>query len=1792
MVSKDSILGESISIDNVQTSNLNISGYDHLNDSNCILLKINNKIVISKLENSFSNIINENSEIKVCSTKAVNDLYKNVKILESKLPENAGLLFHNSNLYELTDKDEAVSNLKLNQYLFTSNIHLRNIYLGKPDNFIDTYKLFDESYNTSSFLCKGSNDELYYEKVEYINNYESSKIDKPPSANALKEAYISLQTQIDQRLITSNVFEEIFNGDIQLRTTFSNQLYRMGIKHVAFSGNYYDLINNPTRLSAFSNDIPLMNQRCNLLDIVQKDVAMRNLGISELGITGNFEHFLSNHGNLPVILSNIAYPDFSEKIMTNGIPFLNVQKNLSDIQNKSEARFNLDLNDMATQRSDNVSIDDGNITITDIEVKSNIIIKNSNVDVILNDVNKIENKNSNIFVYLRCTDNTGNAQWDYIPEAKIKEEQIGSIERRGMTYLTNDLKLNSSNHAVTAYAISNVFCKQENIHNLIPLANENIKGIVQSSSNYLSHTNDDHIVISANGINTMYNSIDNRINGITGPISSSGTIRSIIAIESDLNDRVDEKIHNINIAANLPFIKLSIDNDSINTEKHLTLSFDAGTISGNPLTYFLNARGNFTEILPTTIQFPKLSAEFPGGNISIKGDDFSIFQEGTQQEIIFHDFTIGSTCSKIFTKEVVDVNGTNRSNMNIEFKTQIDKSVLGHTTGDNFDFIEITPSYIFNESTSTIVNLGKILTKNGWVDSSESENQVYTSIGWKPYTTVSDSTTAVNELSLTANGGDPVFKIDQLLADKPVGTGKLSIGFTGGTNNKILQSVSENAYKWGNISEILKEEYKLKFTNENPGFHDPISEGLIITSTYSNYFLNLDGKFMLTPEGKDYTNQVSWENNSTLQISQNIDFAESPQYPRIQSLLVTYSNIDKLEDFYVNKSNDCIYFEDDGKYHVQNTGVSFLETPSIADHKNKFLSYSALSNYTNTLYNDKIYTWDNESLYNENVSTNKLFTGYSVSNAIRNSIIKVPYSSTTLDNNKALSAKQTTDYIDLNCLTRTKELKFLDVAGVPLSYEEYVESGKGIQFVTGYGLSNYIRTITNKSVTYHNYLTLTDNDRILSSKQSSEWTSNYIHQAVKYTVDISDLSDSGRVFQNNNKILSAKQTSNYVKEYIHNMAHGLVNQSYTHTDQLRNNKVFSEQQTSNYIYNKIITTTPPTLNSKDNTKVFSEQQTSNYIHELIIIKGDQGNDILTQNDQVLSSKQSSIWTSNYIYNNIITTTTPLEIALHDNDKVLSASQTSNYIHELIIIKGDQGNNILTQNDQVLSSKQSSIWTSNYIHNVVKHSGTIDADNYKSPGNLFDTNNKILSAKQTSNYIEHYIHEGLVNKSYSTSPLTNDRVFSELATSDYIHNVVKYNVGIGGPGDSVFGNDNRILSAKRTLELVDLRTNTYLANKINNDNIEDTDVLNSMTTTTLSGNNIKSYIYNYILYHLHDINNGNYDANTDNNLRAPTLLQTNNMIDVKIGRVVYNDTIDNGNYDIKHYDNASVPTLLQTHNMIDVKIDRIKYTSTSSPPSIPRNFINLNTCYLFTNSLLVSFIEEVITQYYDGDIDIDDDEANDFKFPQIGGLKTWVQIEDQIIKDEYIPRICVKDAASYLFDEEFIETTTSVETKLDAYLKLENILMPTSSGVNIDTLVASVDYYNANIPNKVQTEFGFYVHKNMIHDSIIAIPTSGSIITNDYYEYKTHEIIRDRLADLISGETTALNGLLVTGKLEIKNQGTYNQGDADDPDLDGELEDEGGIKLGDHWYVAYTDDELRIKKRTTLDDSYVLKHIFR
>ena len=394
------------------------------------------------LESTLNKLVSVDTQNKTIPSMYLIHVIKNEIDIQlnqlSKLYEG-GLVTVNNNLIDLSNPVDAVSNLGLNLSLETNDITTSGLYVKEiipESDFTGIGEQFSIPYFVTPVGDTASPKEMKY-KFFKIHGSEGSDTTNPISQQIFTLINTELRTDIAKRLVTDACLDELTQSDQRIEKTVES-LKKIGVANVAFTSNYYDLMNRPIRLSAFSNEeTNFIAGHSNLADLENIVHARSNLALAPIANTASWYHL----SNIPVQLTDIVF--------NNVHLFLERASNLYEFSdNNFFARSNLGCGDIATQNVSNVYFTGGTAYLTNLTVSNDLYIKASNISLEnLGDGSDLYNKNT----YLRAFDQYGLAKWDTIPLADTTTDTIG------MTFLTNEVDVSGSNIAPTSFALSNLY---------------------------------------------------------------------------------------------------------------------------------------------------------------------------------------------------------------------------------------------------------------------------------------------------------------------------------------------------------------------------------------------------------------------------------------------------------------------------------------------------------------------------------------------------------------------------------------------------------------------------------------------------------------------------------------------------------------------------------------------------------------------------------------------------------------------------------------------------------------------------------------------------------------------------------------------------------------------------------------------------------------------------------------------------------------------------------------------------------------------------------------------------------------------------------------------------------------------------------------------------------------------------------------------------------------------------------------------------------------------------------------
>ena len=498
----ETFINSNINFQGITVSNLIIHDYEMLSNKPTILTNKGNgsNFGLSEIVQSYSNTSTSN----VVSANALSNLFGYVKnLIEESIPTdlNPDTLHPDSNLSDIKDSNLAVSNLGLDIKLNTKEIEVVTLNVATDLSFtsIDINDNILTNDNTNhTFLTCDSTGKIAKGNLHFVkgNSFLPMSLDDNSliTSSILEKVQTDLSNNIKNCLVACNVLSEIFESD-DYKTILGSNLREFGIQEVAFSRNYNDLSNQIESVSSLDNDAKYISSTSNFLDIPNKDLAKRNLGLHTVATSGDFNE-LSNVGSLRNLMSwiNDNEPE---------CPFVQRSCNLFDLTSPAEARSYLQLSNMALQDSENVVIGGG-----DIINLSNFIISESNLFIQPLNANAelCVSTNTTNFVVLKSLDSCGRVEWSAIPHASSSDP-----ESFGLCRITSNIENIDPSTALSANAVKDLVMNNQSL--LFTGATESELGMVTVSSNYKTPFTSSNQVLNIEGASNLYNEIQTNIVG-------------------------------------------------------------------------------------------------------------------------------------------------------------------------------------------------------------------------------------------------------------------------------------------------------------------------------------------------------------------------------------------------------------------------------------------------------------------------------------------------------------------------------------------------------------------------------------------------------------------------------------------------------------------------------------------------------------------------------------------------------------------------------------------------------------------------------------------------------------------------------------------------------------------------------------------------------------------------------------------------------------------------------------------------------------------------------------------------------------------------------------------------------------------------------------------------------------------------------------------------------------------------------------------------------------------------------
>lgn len=1354
-VVKDTLINSNLTVIALSVSNITLKGDLHDISGAGVLTNggDGSEMRLSLLEQSYLNS-NESSSNVVCSAKAVNDLYTYASEIEERLPAlGQSYLMSDQNLLDVVDPYIAQQNLGLLESFQTSNIILQNVSFIEPS--VD--HVVSSAFQTDTkeyILKKNTQNKLTYKEDKLIDNFLESSVLYAPTANALNDLYTEMVDRISVFLVKENVLSEI-TGDENLKNIFKTRLIDTGLHNLSFTGDWIDIYNKPTKVSGFENDLEFISSYNNLSDIPNGHDALRNLGISEVGISGNFADL-----NLPTAISNIITIDDILGAI-EGVPFLRKDLYLEEISGdftaKHITRSNLGIKDMSLFDQNNVEILDGDITASFCDIKENFTYRLSNVF--------LQNAAYSSNYFLRARNVFGQGVWDTFPVADTITKKMG------ITQLTNELLgNNTSNEAITPYGILEVCQNNDYLVQLIPIADTNEYGLVKISDDFT--TAQTNTVISTTGISNLF-SYFTEGNGTFDKAlldQKVETLTTISNVENIINDRITTEVVLINSYlegnTSLSGPGLGIANEGVlNMIGDRVKTIESTTTSILKIEEFYEAyeKNGYTfqgsnKRIEIGLNLPMTNEENKFLSTTGEFKDVVFYQikkvdAGEEQIMLKTDITFAGTLLD-FNVNTSTISFANPNSLLFEYEyptTQTVKqlNLKGGLIGDkNMIYTsEIANSY-FKKFPNNTYGFDDILNdiplfqgfENGLVkfkvDDIDRDHYYLNALGeWVDRSEIMDKS-AIKTLSITEIGVDD--KADNILDVVAVpGSCNVNISMKDLDESKYNYVITRDAvnsdFYWKNPFQTLIDwssvEYSANYffstSFTSIGGYLNVFTGDEDERNPRDYYLDGSGRFI---KNQNFTTYLTLS-DCNIDVYQDFDvnstYGISGHSNKIQ---ITHSNVFGINTHYINRSDilhnvrneqaqiDLFYFEE---YTTTNpysnptvTYVDFddvhIKVPSI----DTMVTY--VTEKASGLSKTTVYDMDFDS---QTIILDKMVIGHSLSNYIRRHIVFDYYINNELYNHTSVTSITNELYGNKEQFIRGGNLiEFYD----NLKFEyDYIYNGLNMngnaipeeykqKFITPQSLSNWVyekietkfNTIVTQSEEY-NFNTLYW-DKVVSGASLS----NYIRHALTYVDTIAF--DTGLITVDPEKLVLRRNLVHYI-------------------DNLR--YVYSE---SDYATNNINYVTPSNVKRYLDDMGLSPDALGNILKGFVIETAD-----LFSMDSDLEKTIVSLSTlSNILLNQLTFSNYTYSSFVSDNKRFVSSSNVAVYIEDTITDHTFDDytlTNFETDNETFVSSSNVSMYVKEFLL-------TKTYDNYTVSSFETDDNRFVSSAnvsKYTKDLIETY-----------------------------------------------------------------------------------------------------------------------------------------------------------------------------------------------------------------------------------------------------------------------------------------------------------------------------------------------------------------------------------------------------------------------------------------------------------------------
>jgi hypothetical protein len=558
---------------------------DFVSSNNMVYIDPNTKEIRSiELGNDIEDIdIDIDARKRPPSMALLNTVYQNISETMNTMEITLGNLIIDNyylqitrNLSDLPDAEIARSNLGFqgvtinddgietgrlrlnNEFILDQTTHESGQFLRCDASGKGTWESLPDATATEKGTVRLTND------YEFDTTFDDTVVASLKTIKSFNDGFADSTTElVESRLKTTNLLSEYKDLNINDRALLLSNLH---VTHNA-------IFDSPNNLAYFVDDVGFL----------RADNFLYEIG----GYSNGIEQTRSNL-NLVKVAWTGSYYDLSDVPSINDDMYIKVDNNLSEFEseaNRTQARDNLGLLDMATMSRSNVDINGG--VITDLtSIKTN--------ELILYDVDiPIDSMNNNT-CFLKAGDTSGTATWGALPDATANQkgiltlqssfddhddssaytsscvhDQIISITTEinsivvDTEIIDSNISTNSSSIQTLSIALStSLYHPSTGVNNaLSTLSNDiNLLEVLVDGNrhdydlnnvdiyNTLSNIESELTIVVENQVNTLNTSISTTTSTLNTSISTTTSTlnTSISTTTSTLNTRIDYEVSNIN----------------------------------------------------------------------------------------------------------------------------------------------------------------------------------------------------------------------------------------------------------------------------------------------------------------------------------------------------------------------------------------------------------------------------------------------------------------------------------------------------------------------------------------------------------------------------------------------------------------------------------------------------------------------------------------------------------------------------------------------------------------------------------------------------------------------------------------------------------------------------------------------------------------------------------------------------------------------------------------------------------------------------------------------------------------------------------------------------------------------------------------------------------------------------------------------------------------------------------------------------------------------------------------------